>query len=369
MNDARGGFNVPENLMVTSTMAFFLVHSMQVGVGILGFEKYIAKDAGYDAWIAILVAGLAIHLLLWMIYRLLQGCGSDLVSIHNFLFGKYLGGLMNLVFSIYFLLLTLTVLRTFVEVIQVWVFPQLNTWLFTLVYLLLAYYFVEGGLRVITGMCLLSVILALPLLLFKFFPLQLGDVNHLYPMIEASVPDILSSAKTSTLSFLGIELLLLFYPFLKDQKASKKWAHFGAFYTTMIYLISALVAFIYYSEEQLQHVTWGTISLWKIVNFPFLQRFEYMGIGLWAYVVLPNICLGLWAASRIPKRMFKIKQKPVIWMYLVVLLITSNLIDNRSMIDVLNTFANRVGFYFLLYIPFLFLLMYIMKKVRYRHGN
>ncbi|WP_085505295.1 GerAB/ArcD/ProY family transporter [Thalassobacillus devorans] len=355
---------VPEHLLVTSTMVFLLVHSMQVGVGILGFEKYIAMDAGYDAWISILIAGVAIHLLLFMIYWILEANGGDLVSIHTSVYGKILGGLLNIGFSFYFLLLSLTVLRTFTEIIQVWVFPQMSVWMFALAYLLLAYYFITGGLRIVVGMCLLSVILGLPLLLFKFFPIQNGQVDNVYPLVDHSINEILVSAKTSTLSFLGFELLLVFYPFIKNAASSKKWAHFASFYTTMIYLASALVAFIYYSEEQLQFVTWGTISLWKIVDFPFMQRFEYMGIALWAYVVLPNICLGLWAASRIPKRMFNIKQKYILILYMVIVFIATIRIDDRNLIDGLNTFTNQIGFYFLMYIPVLFVLTWIMKKVR-----
>ncbi|WP_431800366.1 GerAB/ArcD/ProY family transporter [Halobacillus andaensis] len=366
MNKLSGvdGLNIPEQFLITPMFVFFVIHSMQVGVGIMGFEGYIAEHSGFDSWISILIAGAFMHLILWMIYSLLQSSGGDIVSIHKGLFGKYVGGFLSIVISLYFLLLALTVLRTFVEVIQVWIFPSLRIELFTVVFLALIYYLVVGGFRLVTGFCMISVILTLPLLLLKFFPIQVGDVNYLYPTIEHGLVDLLASAKATTLSFLGIELLLIFYPFIKKPQQSVKWAHFGVFFTILIYLATALVAFVYYSEEQLKQVTWGTISLWKIVEFPFIERFEYIGISLWVYVIIPNICLAMWGASRIPKRLFKISQKKMIILYCVILYIVTLLLDDRQIVEKINNFTSQVGFYVLLYIPVLFILSKIFRKVR-----
>ncbi|WP_079525372.1 GerAB/ArcD/ProY family transporter [Halobacillus hunanensis] len=360
------GLSIPENLLITPTYVFFLIHAMQVGVGILGFETYIAKYAGFDAWISILLGGLGIHVLLWMIYHILQDSKGDIVSVHKNIFGKYLGGFFSLMFSLYFLLLTLTVLRSYIEVIEVWIFPELQLWLFTFVFVLIVYYFVKSGFRVVTGLCLISVILALPILLLKFFPILEGDVMNLYPTVDHSVGEILRGTQKSVLSFLGFELLLVFYPFIKNPHASKSWAHFAVFFTVSIYLITAIVSFVYFSEGQLQYVIWGTITLWKIVEFPFIERFEYIGIAMWFYVVLPNIALALWAASRIPKRVLKIKQKYVLALFSIILIVVCCMFTDRQAIDKLNSVTSKIGLYVLLYIPVLFVLSKIMVKVRNR---
>ncbi|WP_173917078.1 GerAB/ArcD/ProY family transporter [Halobacillus sp. Marseille-Q1614] len=359
---------VSENFLITPMFVFFIIHAMQVGVGILGFESYIARFSGFDSWISILIAGGFTQILLWMIYQLLQDSEGDIVSIHRIVFGKYVGSFLSLFFSLYFLLLGLTVLRTFIEVIQVWVFPSLRIEIFALIFILLVYYLVVGGFRLVTGMCLISTILTLPLLLLKFFPIEVGVTDYLFPVIDHSILDLLKSAKASVLGFLGIELLLIFYPFIKKPEESKKWAHFAVFYTVLIYLATALVSFLYYSEEQLKHITWGTISLWKIVHFPFIERFEYIGIALWVYVIVPNICLALWGASRIPKRMFATSQKAFILAFCFLLYMSTLYIDNREGVEKLNDIANAVGFYVLLYIPVLFLLMKTVGKWRKRRN-
>ncbi|GEN53120.1 GerAB/ArcD/ProY family transporter [Halobacillus faecis] len=360
------GLNIPENYLVTPAYVFFLIHSMQVGVGILGFEKYLVEKAGFDAWVSVLIAGGILHIILWMMYRLLQNGGGDIVQIHKNIFGKYIGGFLSLLFCAYFTLLAFTVIVTFIEVIKVWVFPGLQVWVFAFVLIWLVYYLVSGGFRVITGICLISVIIGLPILLLKFFPVQAGHTMNIYPMISHDFTDILGATKQSILSFIGLEFLLIYYPFIKKPDKSKKWAHFGVFYTTMIYLISVLVTFVYYSEEQLKQVVWGTISAWKIVEFPFIERFEFVGIAMWLYVILPNICLGVWGATRIPKRVFNIKQKHFVIIFCIALYFPAVLLDGRPVIDMVNNLSGQLGMYVLMYVPVLLVLKTISDKVRKR---
>jgi len=47
---------IKEENQVSPSFLFFLVHSTQIGVGILGFQRYIIKGAGYEAWISIFLA-------------------------------------------------------------------------------------------------------------------------------------------------------------------------------------------------------------------------------------------------------------------------------------------------------------------------
>ncbi len=41
---------------------FFLVHTAQIGLGIVGVQRVIFVEARQDAWIAVLISGLWIHL-------------------------------------------------------------------------------------------------------------------------------------------------------------------------------------------------------------------------------------------------------------------------------------------------------------------
>ena len=77
---------------------------------------------------------------------------NDLMNIHTTCFGKWIGKIFPYA-AAYLLLFCLTVLRTYIEVIQVWVFPTIKPWKLTFLFLLVAYYIIRGGFRSVTGIC------------------------------------------------------------------------------------------------------------------------------------------------------------------------------------------------------------------------
>lgn len=137
---------------VSPYFAFILLHSLQIGIGVLGYQRVILKNAGYDAWISLIIAGIATHIVLFCMLKMLEKDG-DLISIHTTSFGKWFGSIFSVIFTFYCLLFCLTVLRTYMEVIQVWIFPTIKLWKLTLMFLLVTCYIIKGGFRSVTGIC------------------------------------------------------------------------------------------------------------------------------------------------------------------------------------------------------------------------
>ncbi|WP_110928564.1 GerAB/ArcD/ProY family transporter [Bacillus massiliglaciei] len=352
---------------VTAFFVFYLIYKMQVGVGILGFERFITKEAGHDAWISVIISGLTINLLIWMCYKMLGGGGRvrDIISIHQETFGLWIGNALTFLFVIYFLFQSFVLLRTYLEVIQVWMFPGINIPVIMAILLILMYGFISGGFRTLVGFCVIGTLLGLTLLGLKYFPIQEARFYNLTPVFAHSAGDIMRGVKAMALNLLGFEMLLVYYPFLRKPESSQKWAHFGSLFSTMIYVISVVVSLVYYHHDQLKTVIWATLTLWKIVDLPFVERFEYIGISIWLFMILPNACLGVWAASRCMKRMCKVSQRKTVIFFLVLLLVTTFFGKTRQNINEINTLISQIGFYLIyFYLPFLFVVQTIVLKVR-----
>ncbi|MDQ0200516.1 GerAB/ArcD/ProY family transporter [Neobacillus ginsengisoli] len=356
---------VPEKAKISPFLVFFLVHTMQVGVGVLGFQRIIALTAGYDAWISIIIAGLSIHIILWMIYKIAETVDGDIVSAHTFVFGKKLGKLLSLPFVLYFSLLAVTLLRTFIEVIQVWMFQDLSPFWFSLAFCGLGIYIVFGGFRTVTGVGFFGVVLPAYLSFTFLFTIPYADFRNLLPIFDHSIKDLLLAAYQMSFTYLGYEILLFIYPFIKEPKKSKKWAHLGVLYTTLLYTLLSIITFAYFSEVQLQKNIWSTLTMWKIVEMPFVERFEYIGIANWNIVILPNFCIAIWCGSRILKRVTNLKQKKGAIIICLVILIAINIFNTREVINTLTTYTGRIAFFINYgYIPLLFFLVLLVKKVK-----
>ena len=361
---------VPERLQISPFLVLYLIMSMQIGIGVLGYQRIIAKDAGYDAWISVLAAGFSIHIIIWMIYKICGTVEGDIVAANAYVFGKKIGSVLSSLFIVYLLVFALAVLRTFIEVIQVWMFPKISVLSYTFVFLILAIYIVFGGFRTVTGIAFFCIVLPSYLLLTFAFALKYADFRNLLPIYDHSFKEFASSAYSMSLTYIGFEIPIFFYPFIKDAPKSQKWAHLGVFLTTVIYTILAIITFAYFSEAQLAKSIWATLEMWKIVSMPFVERFEYIGIANWNLIILPNICIALWGGSMILKRVFKLRQKKGVIILALICLISITFFDTRAKINLLNDWTARIGFAMTyVYIPILFIATLIAKKVKNKNEN
>ena len=348
---------------VSPYLVFFVIYNSQVGVGILSFQRKIAEKAGYDGWIGVLIAGCLVQVLIWVMYKLLGKVNGDIIDVHNAAFGKNIGKVLSFIILLCYILPCISVLMEYIEIIQVWMFPNVPSWVISTLILLLVYYCVSGGFRAVVGLSFLSFIFPqIFVLILYIFPLKDAHFSNLLPIMNHSLPDMLHSIKNSLYVIYGTEALLMFYPFIQNPDRSRKFAHLGVLFTTFLYTVSAIVSFTFYSEGQLQTSVWPELSLTKIINFSFLERFEYLYISMYLIIVTALISLLLWCSSRGFKKIFNIKQQHALLIISIVCIFTSQLNNQqfRVMLDKFITPFN--GYVVYVYIPLLLLYFTLFKR-------
>lgn len=356
--------SVNERFTVSPFLISILIHSMQLGVSYLSMAIKPIQWAGQDAWISVLLCGLSIHVVIWMIFGILNRNETDLIHAHLQIFGKWVGSVLNLTFIVFFLLGSIYQLRLFIEIVQVWVFPDIETWSLALVLLLLVYYCVAGGFRIIVGISMIS--LVQHLLIFSLvFAMPFFQFNNLLPMLDHPPNNILKAAKEMTFPYFGVEMLFFIYMFIKTPQKSQKWAHLGNMLTTMFYLIIILSLVLLFKPLQISTEIWPELSSYKFVRFPFIEHIEFIGAASLIFALFPVICLNLWASTRIMNIMFIVKRSTVLPIFLILVFIAVCLIPDRNSIEVIRTFLSKIGFYLIYtYIPFLYIVDFIRMKVR-----
>ncbi|MCW9131891.1 spore germination protein [Bacillus paramycoides] len=354
---------VQEKYQISPVFVFFLIHSAQFGAGVLGFARIIAKAAGYDGWIGVLIAGIYIHILLWMMYFLLKETNGNLIDLQRQTFGKWLGNGINLIFIAYFLTVSISVIRTYVEIVQVWMFPTASTFMLTLFLCLVSYYIISSGFRVITGICVISIGGTLGYLFLSLFVLKYSHWTNLLPVFTHSFSDIVKAAKLSVYTMTGFEIYLMIYPFVKNPKQSHKFAQFGALFSNLLYLFSTLLAFAFFSEKQLSKTIWSQLSMTQVIQLPFIERLEYLAISAYALVIITSSILPLWAATRGTHEIFRVKQRGVLIAFMLITLIVSQLLTNRHDINDYISNASKASLWLIyIYIPILFIIVWVKRK-------
>ncbi|MBW3112550.1 spore germination protein [Bacillus sp. MCCB 382] len=355
--------NVNIRHQVSPYLVFFIIYSSQVGVGILSFQRTITMKAGHDAWIGVLAAGCLVQVFIWVMYTLLEKVDGDIIDVHTAAFGKIFGKFLSLFIMIYYALASISVLLAFIEIIQVWMFPVLPTWLISTLIMVLVYYCISGGFRVVAGVSFHSFIYPqILIIILYYYPLKVAHFSNLLPVMNHSLMDMLDAVKNSMYTIAGTETLLMFYPFIRNPDKSKKFAHLGVLFTTLLYTLSCIVSLTYYSEEQLKTTIWPELSITKIIKFSYLERFEYLYISMYLIIVTALIALLLWSSSRGFKKIFNMKQKYALLITSLVSVVICQF-SNETVKEMINTSVTQMNLYiFYIYIPLLLIYFTLFKR-------
>lgn len=350
---------------VSPYLVFFLLYVSMVEAGIWNFQKALVQYAGYNAWLSIPITGLSIHLIIWMMYHICSSNeGMSVYEINQRYFGRWFGRALNTFIICYFAYGAFITFRAYLAIIQYMLFPEMNLLPICLIFVVLLYYTVSGGFRTVAGISFWGVLLSTGLVI----PLNLLHTSYLhpqnlFPLWDHSVLDILLSAKSMVIQYLGIEAFLVYYPFIGTPGKSKKWAHFAILIVTSYYLITILITFMYYSEPQLNKVIWPTLHRVALLKLPLVQRLEYFVISVLLIKIVASIALGLWSACRGAKLSLRIKQPVSLILILALFVIAAIVVKDKIVIKTIFDFYATVGFYLIYaYIPLLFVISRLRRR-------
>ncbi|MGG1158594.1 GerAB/ArcD/ProY family transporter [Brevibacillus formosus] len=352
------------HMFISVSLAMFIVHGNQVGIGIAGVQRFIYDRVQQDAWIAVIIAGLMTHVAAWVMLKILRKYKNlDLYDIHQMVFGKWPAKVLNLIFIIYIMGSALTILRGYIEIIQSWMFPEVPSWLLNASLLCLAIYGVTGGIRVLAGISFFSVGLTICQLLLMIYPAQYADFNLLQPVFHHDLVELLDGARKMSFSIIGFEIILFIYPFVKEKQLLSRYVHGGLLMTTLLYVVVMLVTLLYFQGEQLKHLIWATLMMMKIVEFPFLERFEFVSISLWMLIMLDNLLLNLWVAMRGVHHIGGFKERKALIGIVIVMFFASNFLETRQSINWITDVFGAVGFYIIFVYPLvLYIVILLFRK-------
>lgn len=119
---------IAEKYTISPFFVFFLMYASMVEVGVLYYQRDMIQHAGYNAWISVLLTGISVHLIVWMIYKILSSNeeARDILAVNQQCFGRIIGNALNLGIVVYFFLGAFTTFRGYMAVIQIWLFPDMS---------------------------------------------------------------------------------------------------------------------------------------------------------------------------------------------------------------------------------------------------
>ncbi|MFC2947906.1 GerAB/ArcD/ProY family transporter [Virgibacillus sediminis] len=364
--------NLKNHRKLQAFYLFFIITSIQLGVGIVGIPRIVYQEAGQDAWISILISYAALVVILTvMLIILKQYKNADIFGIQVDIFGTWLGKLLGTIYILYFLWTLFSVLITYIEILRVFLFPYIHPLVLGVLITSLIVITVIGGLRIIVGVCFLFFFMTQWVLLLLIEPAADMQLSHFQPFFQASFTELLSGTQDTSYTLIGFEILFLVYPFIQEKDKVYKPVYFAAFWTVLLTLIFTIISIGYFSKEQLIRREWVGLSLFKIQEFPFIERLDYVVVAEWMMVTLPNMLLFMWGVTYGINRLYKVPQKTTLYISAALLIIGSALVSEHFEIQKVINVADSVGFWLVYVYPLVLLPIVLIRKKwkKYKGGK
>lgn len=355
--------DVKAGLSFRAFYLFFIINSAQTSVGIMGVPKFIYKEAHQDSWLAILIAFVYMVILIFMMFLILNKYeNADIFGIQVDLFGKWIGKSLGIVYIAYFSLSLLSILITYIQVIQIFIYPHLPSFIMGVLLLGLVVYSVLGGIRVIVGVVFIFFFLSFWILFFLYDPISRMEMTHFQPMFQASWIDLLKGARATSYTFLGIETILIIYPFIENKQKSRLFTMLAMIYTTVLILLGTIISIGYYSPRDLEKTNWAVLKLFRGISLPLIERLDYIVMVEWMMVTIPTLIILMWSITHGTKRLFSIRQKNTLYIVALLILAISSFIKYEITVEKIGLITDRVGFWLVFVYPLVLLPIVLVKK-------
>lgn len=290
----------------------FLVQNVMIGLGLLSLPHNLS-DTGYNHWMMPIFFGVITQVALLSIYVLGRNYPNESIySINEKLLGKWLGKVPSLFIILYCIIQISTVTEGYLRLIQTVTLPYytITAPLFVLYFSMI--YITFGGIKAIARFCIVSFLATGWMVYYLQWALLKGHFIHLLPLFDVSFQDVLLATKDGYPSMFGYELLLVYFPYIWNQKKAYKHASMGIWITIGFYTVVCFTSAVYFTRWQLQNLRFPVLNLFKAVELSFIERIENFGVSLWVFLILSTACAYLWATQKGIEEIIKKRSRMII---------------------------------------------------------
>jgi spore germination protein (amino acid permease) len=347
-----------------------LIILTQIGAHILKIPYQESLHSGYDSWISILLGGVIAQGIILIIYQL--GKRYDDKPLPSYIFeitGKPLGRLLNLLFAAYCVENSLIVIVSYSDVLNRWVLFETPWFVLIGVSTMIAAYTASSNLRSLTKITKLIMIMFLIGMMIIFVSgMGRGDFRNFLPIGSHGIVSIIRDAIPTLWAYSGFELLLYVFPFVSCYKKKDIFVAVSVAngFTTMIYVLVAVIVTYNYSESQIKVIPEPMVFILRKFNWPVVQSLDIVFMTIWLSVTTVTVFVYLFLGARylafVSGKEIR-KHSFIVWILAIVCFVVGLWGSDKQWLLRLSNFHNNYPTWFIIaFVPTILLLTSIVRR-------
>lgn len=296
---------------ITSYGLFSTIVVTIVGIGIFSYPRELAIIVGNDGWIVTLVTGVIAYGLAYVIYKVVKI--NNFNRFYNMMennFGKIFGAIFSIIFAAYSIFSIGIGMRSFVEVIKLYLLEKTPTEFLIIVTIFTGSYLVRGEIDNLVKFNEIALgIMFIPIILVLVLTLNNLDFTNILPALDNKPINYIKGLTTAIYSFTGFELMYLFLPFAENKMTTNKSILKGISFVTLFYIIIVVFCIAVFSKEQTKILLWPAITMIKSINIPgaFIERWEGIVMAMWVLFYFTTFVNYYYFSADVIKDIFRLK--------------------------------------------------------------
>ncbi|XKK19952.1 spore germination protein [Bacillus sp. A17A.1] len=260
----------------------FIIHGAQVGTGILFLPRTLAQKSGTDGWLVLPLCFIfsTIASIAWI--RIVHRYSNQML---NNKISEFARKLFNLIYIAYFSFYAWVVLLNGMLYIKGNLLPKTPDYLIIILFLIPTYLLVSQNVYVLGRYCEIVFYITIWILILFLIPLKEGSVLNMLPLFKNGIGGILKALPQGIFPFTGFEIVFCMYPYLKRKQDAIKGVVIANTITMIFYIFMTISCFIFFSPDEITSYNQPVLSILKIIEVSFLERFDLIIITVYLFVV------------------------------------------------------------------------------------
>lgn len=365
MNVRRDSFMIITKSKITQFQFILMIFGIQVGIGMLSLPRELALKGGTSSWITILIGGIISTLISIVFVKLREKAPNlNYIGFFTFYLGKPIGSIVVMLQAIYFLYGGYLALVRAILYIQSYILQETKTYILLILFLFPTYQLISGGIHLIAKYIEAIFPIACFTLFMLLFTLKDADINFILPIIKDGWLPIFKTIPLTATSFLGIELILVYYPYLKSKEKAIKGVIIGNALTTFTYVFVTIICFVIYSPYEIKMTFEPVIDILSVIEFQYVERLDFILFSLFLMIISKSWVTFIWAGMNGLSELFKFRLLPIVIIILFLIIIILTFIQVPTFTNTTNHLHVLMisGLYITIGIPILLLVGGLIKN-------
>ncbi|HLO11674.1 MAG TPA: GerAB/ArcD/ProY family transporter [Pseudoneobacillus sp.] len=298
-------------VQITNGMYMALIINMVYAKSIGLTQGSISREVGSDNWISTLFASIFAMVFIYIIVIISRKIpNQDAISQSDSMLGKIFGKVLGIIFFIFFLTAFGSVMTTFVFHLKDYFLPELSTWVFILIAVIVGSYAVFFGIEVVARMALVgvfSILLLNSLLLLG--SLQRFDIRELLPVLQSGFWKTLIASRHHFADWaMVIVMACIILPLVKHKERWVKSSLVGVGFGTIFIIMWPILENGVLSAEVTGQYIVSCMQMARSAQIGlYIHRYEMIMIAFFAISILTQIMMTLFCATVSIQKIFNLK--------------------------------------------------------------